>query len=472
MDLHHANGPFLTNSNLSESKDRLSVISRVYIWSLIFEPLLYFVYASAGQTTGIPLSVSRILQIIVLISFILRLMLIRRPIAQQQLFSIHLNKYFVYYFLILFVSSFLGIFIFHSYEVSIKSSIFNGETEVPFLRSKYIRPVFDIFLLSYYYFYFIILARHFFNSGKAISYYFKYFILSFYGIIFFGFVDLGYSFLMGSALIKRHLGESTDVGTRFHSFIGEPRDAFVYLVYAGLILVIYHFLYSKIRYISIMLYLILAAAILTQSASGIIGNFIGGILALIYFLSKGSKKSFYFFGVFTVLITFVIILIPYSPRMGLYIEGFSSLYDNLKRGDELPYILLVQSVNFLPFWGMFNQLLNYNYFQFLFGSGLSSSAYYNMNYIGDYSFSNPNSQFTRILFEGGIVGFIIYLLFLVKPALQFLKMLPRKAGYNSIFLFFLLTGSGLAHRSLIPFIFAGLVLAYNRVYGAKKNNSI
>jgi O-antigen ligase len=95
-----------------------------------------------------------------------------------------------------------------------------------------------------------------------------------------------------------------------------------------------------------------------------------------------------------------------------------------------------------------------------------------MNYIGDYSFSNPNSQFTRILFEGGIVGFIIYLLFLVKPALQFLKMLPRKAGYNSIFLFFLLTGSGLAHRSLIPFIFAGLVLAYNRVYRAKKNNSI
>lgn len=472
MDLQHANGPFLTNNKLSDSTDRLSVISRVYIWSLIFEPLLYFVYASAGQTTGIPLSVSRILQIIVLISFILRLMLIRRPITQQQFFSIHLNKYFVYYFLILFASSFLGIFIFHSYEVSIKSSIFNGEADVPFLKSKYMRPFFDIFLLSYYYFYFIILSRYFINSGKALNYYFKYFIYSFYLIIFLGFADLSYSFLMGSALIKRHLGESTDVGTRFHSFLGEPRDAFVYLVYAGLILVIYHVLYSKIRYISILLYLILAAAILTQSASGILGILIGGILAITYFLAKGNKKVFYFLSFFAVLMIFVIILIPYSPRMELYIEGFSSLYYDLKSGNELPYILLVQSVNFLPFWGMFNHLMNYNYFQLLFGSGFSSSAYYNMNYIGDYSYSNPNAQITRILFDGGIVGFITYLLFLIKPALRFLKTLFGKIGNNGTFLYFLFTGSGLAHRSLIPFIFIGLVLAYNRVYRSKKVNSI
>lgn len=472
MDLQRVNDPFLSGSKQSDSPDRLSVISRVYIWSLIFEPLLYFVYASAGQSTGIPLSVSRILQMIVLISFFLRLMLTRRSIVHQQLFSIHLNKYFVYYLLILLVSSFFGIFIFHSYEVNIKSSIFNGESEVPFLKSKFMRPVFDIFLLLYYYFYFIILARHFFNSGKAIRYYFKYFILSFYGILFFGFVDLGFSFLIGSALIKRHFGESTDVGARFHSFIGEPRDAFVYLVYAGLILVIYHVLYSKIRYSSIMIYLILAAVILTQSASGILGILIGGILAIIYFLAKGHKKAFYFLGIFAALIIFVIILIPYSPRTELYIEGFSSLYDELKSGNELPYILLVQSVNFLPFWGMFNQLLNYNYFQFLFGSGLSSAAYYNMNYIGDYSYSNPNAQITRILFDGGIVGFIMYLLFLIKPALQLLKTLPGKAGYNGIFLFFLLTGSGLAHRSLIPFILTGLVLAYNRVYRVKKVNSI
>ncbi len=464
MDLHHANGPFLTNSNLSDSTDRLSVISRVYIWSLIFEPLLYFVYASAGQTTGIPLSVSRILQIIVLISFILRLMLIRRPIAQQQLFSIHLNKYFVYYFLILFASSFLGIFIFHSYDVSIKSSIFNGEAEVPFLRSKYMRPVFDIFLLSYYYFYFIILARHFINSGKAISYYFKYFILSFYGIIFFGFVDLGYSFLMGSALIKRHFGESTDVGTRFHSFIGEPRDAFVYLVYAGLILVIYNVLYSKIRYISIMLYLILAAAILTQSASGILGILIGGVLASTYFIAKGNTKAFYFLGVFAFIITLIIVLLPYSPRMEMYMEAFSSLFEDLKSGNELPYVLLVQSVNFLPFWGMYNQFMNFNYFQLLFGSGFSSSAYFNMNYIGTYDAANPHAQITRLLYEGGILGTLAYLLFLMKPVIKFLVSLPGRARYNSVFIFFLLSGASLAHRSLIPFILTGLILAYNNIY--------
>ena len=464
MDPQLENGPFMTNRKFSDSTDRISVVSRIYIWSLIFEPFLYFIYASGGQTIGIPFSVSRILQIIVLMSFFIHFILIRSSMAKQQLLPIHLNKYFVYYLLILCTSSFLGLFIFHSYEVIVKINIFNEVAVNPFLKSKYMRPFFDLFLVSYYYFYFIVLARHFISSAKAISYYFKYFILSFYWIIFFGFVDLGHGFLMGSALIKRHFGEATDVGTRFHSFLGEPRDAFVYLVYAGLILVIYHVRYSKIRRISIMLYLILAALILTQSTSGITGIFIGGGLVLIYFFSKRKTKAFYFSGVITFIIFLISTLVQYSPRMVMYMEAFSSLFDDLKSGKELPYVLMVQSVNFLPLWGMYLQFTNFDYIQLLFGSGFSSSSYFNMNSIGASDGGNPHAQITRLLYEGGIFGTLAYLLFLMKPVIKFLVSLPSRKSDNIVFIFFLLSGASLAHRSLIPFILTGLILAYNSIY--------
>lgn len=464
MNLQNSNVSLLAGNSTTGLPGRLSIFTRIYIWSLIFEPLLYFVLATGGQTTGIPLSVSRLLQIISVVAFLYNVLHTNTGTLKKQLKATRVSKYFVYYTMVLLVSTLFGIFIFHSYDITIKNNLFVSEADAPFLKSRYMRPVFDIFLLLYYYFYFIILAKYFINSKKALQYFFKYVLITFYWVLIFGFIDLAFSLVTGGALIKRHFGEGTDVGLRFHSFAGEPRDAFVYLVYASFLMVLYNNFFSKIRYAKIICVLIVAAVILTQSASGILGVIVGGGLAMGYFLGKMNKKAFYFLGVFAIIIVLIIILIPYSPRMQLYIDGFSSLYDNLESGQELPYILLVQSVNFLPFWGMFHQLIGHNYFQFLFGSGFSSAAYFNMNYIGDYSYSNPNAQFTRILFEGGIIGFMLYLFFLTKPALSLIKKVPVKARQNTVFLFFLLTGSTMAHRSLVPFILIGVILAYNHIY--------
>lgn len=449
----------------------LPIFTKIFIWSLIFEPLIYFVLASGGQTTGIPFSVSRLMQILSVAAFLFNVLSTNTSTLQKQCRATKFSKYFVYYTIVLLVSTLFGIFIFHSYSITIKNNLFVSDANVPFLKSRYIRPIFDIFLLLYYYFYFILLSKYYINTKRALQYFFKYFIISFYWVLAFGFIDLAFSLVTGEALIKRHFGEGTDVGLRFHSFAGEPRDAFVYLVYASFLLVIYNMLFSKIRYTKIISALIVSAVILTQSASGIVGVIVGGMLAMGYFLGKMNKRAFYFLGIFAIIIALIAILIPYSPRLQLYVDGFSTLIESLESGKELPYILLVQSVNFLPFWGMFHQLSEYNYFQFIFGSGVSSAAYFNMNYIGDYSYSNPNAQFTRILFEGGVIGFILYLFFLTKPVLRLIKELPVNARQNSTFLFFLFTGSSLAHRSLVPFILIGVILAYNNVYKGYKETS-
>jgi hypothetical protein len=185
----------------------------------------------------------------------------------------------------------------------------------------------------------------------------------------------------------------------------------------------------------------------------------GGVITLVYFLRRKNLRALHFLFLFLILSVVTVYLIALSPRLQLYVEGFSELYDQLKSGGELPYVLMVQSVNFLPFWGMYNYLLNFNFYQLFFGSGLSSVAYYNINYIGDYSYSNPNAQITRVLFDGGGIGFYYYFLFLTAKPIYFFTKLVGKINYTGLVFFFILTGVALSHRSLLPFIFLGIINA-------------
>lgn len=445
-----------------EASNLSSLATKLYTWSLVFEPLLFFVVGTGGQSTGVPPSLSKLLQFFVLLIFIFRVITTKWTKLSNQVSLVHINKFFLYYFSILLFSSLIGIVFLNSYEVNINNAL-NNQYQAPFLTNNYIRPFFDIFIIIYYYFYFIILAKYHINTEQSVEYLFKCIVRTFYVVLVFGFIDLWFS-LLGGDLIKRHIGESIDVGFRFHSFAGEPRDAFVYLIFGGLILIIYNANFVEIKFKKTTLIIIIVALMLTQSFSGIFGIFIGGVLALCYFILNLNRKAFYFMGISLAISYLIFYFSQYSVRIGMYVDSLSGLYNLLKTGQELPYLLKVQSVNFLPVWGLYNKLLDYNLIQFMFGSGFSSSAYYNMNYIGDLSFTNPHSQITRLLYEGGIFGTILYLLFLTKPVLTFLKTLPVNLKNYSIFIFFMITGSSLSHRSLIPFILLGIILAYNNVY--------
>ena len=67
-----------TVSNSLIDSTKLSLLSKLYIWSLIFEPLLFFSLASGGQATGITLSISRLIQILVVLIFLFRMVRIRK----------------------------------------------------------------------------------------------------------------------------------------------------------------------------------------------------------------------------------------------------------------------------------------------------------------------------------------------------------------------------------------------------------
>ena len=444
-----------------ENKKTTTLIEKLFVWSLILEPLLYFNIASGGKFTGITFSVSRILQIIVLSLLFFKFVKIKKSL--QSIFTkLKIQKYFIQYLCLIIFATFFGALIFNSYERTFGNLVTLDKQNTPFLKSWYFRPIFDCFLLIYYYFYFIFLTTYFFKSYLTLKYFFKKFFLVFNIFLLLGFIDIIKAYFTGSALIKRHLGEDTDVGFRFHSFAGEPRDAFVFLLYSICLIMIYNEFYVKTKNHKILL-LSFIALILTQSVSGILGILIGFAFTLFYFLRKLKTSAFYILGVVILTTIILILLIPYSPRIILYQEGFSELFDYLESGLDLPYILLIQSVNFLPIWGLYLKLKDLNLFQIFFGSGFSSSAYFNMNYIGDESYSNPNSQFTRLIFESGIFGFLIYLKFLTTPFFNLSNNFIQRNKSKIIIYFFLFLGATLAHRSLTALIFIGVMISINKI---------
>ena len=450
-----------------ENKRTTTLIEKLFVWSLILEPLLYFNIASGGKSTGITLSVSRILQIIVLSLLLFKFIKFKKPL--QSIFTkLKIQKYFIQYLCLIIFATFFGALIFNSYERTFANLVTLDKQNTPFLKSWYFRPIFDCFLLIYYYFYFIFLTTYFFKSYLTLKYFFKKFFLVFNIFLLLGFIDIIKAYFTGSALIKRHLGEDTDVGFRFHSFAGEPRDAFVFLLYSICLIMIYNEFYVKTKNHKILL-LSFIALILTQSVSGILGILIGFAFTLFYFLRKLKTSAFYILGVVILTTIILILLIPYSPRIILYQEGFSELFDYLESGVDLPYILLIQSVNFLPIWGLYVKLKDLNLFQIFFGSGFSSSAYFNMNYIADESYSNPNSQFTRLIFESGIFGFLIYLKFLTRPFFNLTNNFIQRNKSKIIIYFFLFLGATLAHRSLTPLIFIGVMISINKIIHNKKH---
>ena len=440
-------------NKLKVNNDKLRLVQKLYIWSLIFEPLLYFIKASGGLSSGIPISVSRVLQICVIFYFLFVSKDLTNHLKSYKTLPFKVSKYYIYYFTIALISTVIGFFFMDSYD------FYNLKNEalLSFFKKPLPKVILDIFLLMYYYFYFIILSRIVFNSIGSLKYFIKYFFKVLNFIIIIGFIDYFLAFFQFD-LISRHIGEVTDVGTRWHSVLGEPRDAFVFLVYAIFITLINNYLLIQNNFK--IIYLLLFALILTQSSSGIIGIFIGLGLFMLYSLINKKRNSFIVL-LFSFLLFFLIFkLASSSDRILVYIDAFSNLIQVLESGVELPYLLLVTATNFYPIWGMYIDLINYNFYPILFGSGISSSSFYNFNMLGD--FMNSNAQITRVIFESGLFGLLFYILFLISPALSFFKDFSLAKRNKLFFSFFLVIGCSLSHRTLIPLILYGLLMSFMR----------
>ena len=202
-----------------QKSNPVSSLTKIYIWSVLLEPLLFFIVY--GHFFGISTNFSRLLQFFVIVALLIKVIFFKRNWVIPNVLSINYRWYFLFIVLAIFsgyYGAFNGAYVlsFVPFEESLKVSIF--------------RPLFEYIIAFYYFFYFVVLSRYLIRRPESIDYFFKMFKRVFLFTLYLGLFDL---FLMlmvsGYGGIPRHIGD-LQVGLRFHSIAGEPRDAFVYLI--------------------------------------------------------------------------------------------------------------------------------------------------------------------------------------------------------------------------------------------------
>ena len=444
--------------NFSEpykEKKNFGFIEKLFIWSIVFEPLLLFVIFSQNQV-GISGNVSRILQLLVI--FLLFLKFLTTPLNEVKLFNPLHKNYFWYFFYTIFllVSYLFGYFMGYFYQVDISinnsASFFSS-----FINSPSVRPFLEYLISIYQFIYFSVLPLFLLRSKKAIDYIF-YAILAFIFLsLIIGFIDYLLVVFFQIEFLPRHFSDMRHVGSRFHAMAGEPRDAAVYLSFCFAFFVLYNE-WNNAKKISYSWFIAaLIALILTQSFSGYLGILLGTSLILIYMLPYMSIRQIFFL-LFTLLFltSIFIYFISQSERIMLYLTALPIAIEAIERGQDLPYAIEVQISNFYPVWLRFQEVMEFNILPTLIGTGFGSSAVANAEVMDPSGVLNPNANIIRILFDSGLLGLLFYMVAFLYPIIR-----SRKTFINKNFLvitYLFLIGATLAHRSALIYIYLGLFL--------------
>lgn len=452
-------------------KNKISIECKLFVWSIVLEPLLFF-KMSDGLYTGINITLARIVQLIFLITFICNKFIAKKSKFYIPDFSGKYYLFFTVYFCLIVLSSFMGGIFYDSYEL--KKVYGDGA----FLQNAYTFRVFvEFIVLLYYFFYFVVFPKYILSSRLEILYLLKWIERTFYFCLFLGFVDLIFAYfrigcIPGSGFIPRHLVDTPSwvgVGVRFHGIAGEPRDAFPYLIFCFLIIQIKNKLLGH-KSSWIILPMVILTLLSTQSGSGVVGIALGVAIFTIFTLFNFNLTKFHPSQLKAILaIIFTLGLTVYSisetERLHRYYIEFSSGYNILSSGGELPILVVMQSSNVFPLWLTLQRVINFELFPLLFGSGMGSSAIANSNF-GNFGNAIPNAhaQISRTVFESGFVGLWLYILFFYTPFKILLKRVPEVNPHYFYVVFFMLLGACLGHRSTAIFVFTGIVISICHVW--------
>ncbi|WP_445775339.1 hypothetical protein [Shewanella sp.] len=453
----------------------LSFESRLYTWSLLFDPLLFFVILDQ-DITGVNLTVGRLLQSAFLISLFLRCSLRPHDVVLPNITK-SVYKYFSIYLTLLLLSSVLGIFFFDSYILHYNYEEWNVTFIANVIRGPYFRPFIEIIILLYYFGYYIILPKYILNDNEKISYIFKTLIKIFKLMLFLGFLDLALQLTVGWYIPKHSTHtEFGYVGMRFHALLGEPRDAVPYLFFGLAMMYIWHSVVNDRKPDRTLLMIWFAALFMTQSLSGVIGLGITVIGLFFFYLFNSPRRLITIIPISIILTVVMIYLAEFSPRIMDYYYNISDGLEVLNSGGEMPMQAAFQISNFLPFWAMWLEFKEFNFIPLLIGSGVGSVSFVNNNLIRFFvedatgGLFNPNAQITRVIYESGLIGTLAYVYALYYPVKRFLKIYPCYRAANFL-LFALLMGASLAHRSTIIFIYSGLVFTLISNWTCNKVNN-
>ncbi len=437
---------------------------KLYTFSIVFEPLLFFIIGDQSYT-GVALNIGRVLQIFSIILIFLN----RLKIKNSSILNYKYFYFFVYFFLSI-IALFIGFSqgVFHhlpKYDDNYASGFF-----ARLIKSDIFRPFFEYFILLYNFTYFVLLPQYIYKNKTAISYFYFVFKHTFVICLSIGFLDLLIQLTTGLELLPRDMSEGRTVGFRFHGIAGEPRDAFVYLIYSlGILLFSDYLIHNKLVSKSLV-YITILAALLTQSVSGLFGIFIGFTLFSLSLVKKISiNKLVLIFSIFIFFATVVYFSFLSSDRIQDYVKVFDNFYQILESGDEIPPLIAPQMVNIYPIWDLYKHLINGNVFPLFFGNGFGSASAINLKLGNGFwgSLSNPHSQLIRLLYESGLIGTVFFILSFVFPIKKILHNrieISKNLKQYFIFFTFLIIGLNLGQRSTTIYIYLGLFIAHFNLF--------
>jgi len=444
---------------IQDDASTLPFLSKLYIWSVQLHPLLFF-YVAHQNLFGIGGNISKILEFIVCCALLLSILFYSR-----QSFVVSFKGTSIYWFFILY-SVIVGLFGFAFGYYHVDSIIYLDNIEA--LSSlAYLRPISDYIIAIFYFFYFVVLASYFLSNDKAVDYFFKVFFFLFYANLTIGLIDVASTVLFNFDLVPISLIRDSGSSIRFHGLSGEPRDAFVYLIFG--IAMFYLFdawkMQKKRRFF--LFSFILFALVLTVSVSGILGLFAAvGLISLYHLGHLTFKKIFIILLLFILLGLLVYISYISFPRILKYLNDLPYLFDGLMSQHKIPEIYIGQLPNIYPLFARFLEISNGNILSTLFGTGYGSESVNNINWIKLPGRYYPNSQGVRLFYSVGIIGTFIYVQAFYYPVAKIAKFTNNKIW---IYLILMLLGTSLGHRSVVIFIFFGIFMAVFRQF-SKKNS--
>lgn len=452
----------------------LSHVRRLYVWSVVLEPLLFFVLFQPA-VSGVSLSAGRILQVVVLIALAVVLWgRISRPGPGVRLpfpaWSVPTYRYYAMYFALAVAAGTLGIAS-GAYSVEGLSGTVDMSDGLLVLNSPAVRSAFEYVIALYYFLYFAVLPQYLLRTERQVAYalstFRRMFIVSFtIGVIAFGAAALGFDFL------PRHIADWRLIGVRFHGLAGEPRSAFVYL-FLGLAMLHLYAFYRGRMLNKWWIPAIILAALFTQTASGLLGiGFFVGLYALYSLRDISLRRSVTLVVVIAVTGVTLYGAVVNSGRLMVFVDNSAAVWTAFQQDtlvmDNLPPIMVPHRDNLVPMYGLFDKLRDGDYLPVLVGSGLGSASVIT-NRLADsgvIEVTNPNSQLVRMLYESGIVGSSLFIMAFAYPVSRHTRHLPLRTRRQFMVLMLLVVGCCLGTRSSAMFAYLGAFVATFRVMAA------
>jgi hypothetical protein len=445
-----------------DSSKHTPIISRLYIYSIIFDPFLFFVLLDR-LTVGFSFTLSRFFLFVFYAVLVIKVLRIKKK-PSEPIFGAYIKLIGIFFTYAALAGVAAAILDYSFIQRAIETDRDTRSQLAQLLSYPSTRIIVEYLALALTLFHYLFMAPRMILAFEHYKFLIYSFLLLCLLSLFLGFLNFGSAVIFGYNLFPRHFVEylyadPSFSGARFQGLAGEPRDAVGQLALFGVSLLFLRRFgvidWPIRRWTSILILTILAAS-LTLSASGVVGAGIFVLLVAVYQLFGARvtpSRLFYFILLILVLGGIFAVAVEKVDRFALYIEQFSNIIEQVNEGQSFSPIVMTQLNNFYPLIFWMNSCTSGGVGVCFFGGGFGSSFALNSQVYAE-GLSNPNSYISRLLPELGLVGFCLFLCMILWPLFYAIRVRSRclmgvgdKSVYYLKVSILLLLATVLAHKS-------------------------